>query len=64
MWVKFWCAAGFAVLLPNLAAAQDITLTSRDGALSISGSLQGYDGEFFRIDSAYGPLTIDAQGVI
>ncbi len=64
MRAKFWCAAGFATLLPVLAAAQDVTLTSRDGALSISGSLQGYDGEFFRIDSGYGPLTIDAQGVI
>ncbi len=60
----FWRAAIFAALLPALAAAQDITLTSRDGALAISGSLQGYDGEFFRIDSAYGLLTIDAEGVI
>lgn len=46
------------------AAAQDVTLTSRDGALAISGQLQGYDGEFYRIDSAYGLLTLDAQGVI
>lgn len=60
----FWCAAAIAALLPGLVVAQDVTLTSRDGALSISGSLQGYDGEFFRIASAYGALTIDAQGVI
>lgn len=46
------------------ASAQDVTLTSRDGALAISGQLQGYDGEFYRIDSAYGLLTVDAQGVI
>jgi len=46
------------------AASQDVTLTSRDGALAISGQLQGYDGEFYRIDSAYGLLTLDAQGVI
>ncbi len=64
MRAKLWCAAIIAALLPALALAQDITLTSRDGALSISGSLQGYDGEFFRIASPYGPLTIDAQGVI
>ena len=64
MRAKLLCAAVFAALLPALAMAQDITLTSRDGALSISGSLQGYDGEFFRIDSPYGALTIDAQGVI
>ena len=64
MRAKLLCAAVFAALLPALALAQDITLTSRDGALSISGRLQGYDGEFFRIDSPYGALTIDAQGVI
>ena len=61
-------AAVFAALvfsgLCQRAFAQDVTLTSRDGALAISGFLQGYDGEFYRIDSAYGLLTIDAQGVI
>lgn len=61
-------AAIFAALvfsgLCQRAFAQDVTLTSRDGALAISGLLQGYDGEFYRIDSAYGLLTIDAQGVI
>ena len=59
-----WRAAVFAALVPVLAQAQDVTLTSRDGALALSGSLQGYDGEFYRIESKYGPLTIDAQGVI
>lgn len=62
--VGFWRAAVFAALFPSWVAAQDVTLTSRDGALSIAGQLQGYDGEFFRIDSAYGLLTIDASGVI
>ena len=62
--VGFWRAAVFAALFPCLAAAQDVTLTSRDGALAIAGTLQGYDGEFFRIDSAYGALTVDASGVI
>lgn len=61
-------AAVFAALvysgLTHSALAQDVTLTSRDGALAISGQLQGYDGEFYRIDSGYGLLTVDAQGVI
>ncbi len=52
-----------ALLFPSVVAAQDVTLTSHDGALSIAGTLTGYDGEFFRISSAYGPLTIDGQGV-
>lgn len=60
----FWRAAVLAALLPCGAQAQDVTLTSRDGALSIPGLLQGYDGEFFRIESPYGMLTVDASGVI
>lgn len=64
MGAGLWCAAVFAALFPAFAAAQDVTLTSRDGSLAIVGTLQGYDGEFYRLDSAYGALTIDAEGVI
>ncbi|MBC7476671.1 MAG: hypothetical protein H7317_01080, partial [Pseudorhodobacter sp.] len=57
-------AAVFAALLFGQGAvAQDVTLTSRDGSLSLSGTLQGYDGEFFRILTSYGPLTVDGQAV-
>ncbi len=60
------CAAVFAALIvfPVAALAQDITLTSRDGTLALSGSLQGFDGELYRIMTRYGLLTVDAQGVI
>jgi len=55
----------FAALLAALpAAAQDVTLTSRDGTLALSGTLQGYDGELYRIATTYGLLTVDGQGVI
>ena len=65
MGANFWRAALFAaVLAPATAGAQDITLTAREGGLSISGTFQGYDGEFYRIDSAYGLLTVDASGVL
>ncbi len=65
MWGNFWRATLFATLLvPQVAGAQDITLTAREGGLSVSGVLQGFDGEFYRIDSAYGLLTVDASGVI
>jgi phosphate transport system substrate-binding protein len=61
----FGCGtAVFAVLLFSQAFAQDLTLTSRDGSLSLTGTLQGYDGEFFRIMTNYGPLTVDGEGVI
>ena len=32
--------------------------------MSLSGTLQGYDGEFYRVMTDYGPLTVDGQGVI
>jgi phosphate transport system substrate-binding protein len=51
-------------LLPLAAAAQDVTLTSRDGTLSISGEFQGYDGELYRVLTQYGLLTVDGQGVV
>ena len=60
-------AATIAALLLYLwapwALAQDVTLTSRDGGLSISGSLQAFDGMFYRLDTSYGMLTVDAGGV-
>jgi phosphate transport system substrate-binding protein len=57
-------AAVFAALLiPGPGWAEDVTLTSRDGALAVSGDLNGYDGEFYRLATPYGPLTVDAEGV-
>ncbi len=50
-------------LLATSAHAQDVTLTSRDGAIEISGTLLGYDGEFYRVESPYGILTVDGSAV-
>ena len=49
------------LLVPALA--QDVTLTSRDGEVSVSGTLLSFDGEYYRIDSTYGTLTLDGTGV-
>ena len=58
-------AATFAAfLIIGPAAAQDVTLVAREGGIVLSGTLQGFDGEFYRIDTSYGMLTVDAQGVI
>lgn len=61
-------AAVFAALLlfrmAPAAVAQDITLTSRDGAVEISGTLLGFDGEFYRVDTLFGELTVDGSGVL
>ena len=45
-------------------AAQDITLTSRDGAVALTGTLLGFDGEYYRIETVYGELTVDGSGVL
>lgn len=61
----WWRAAGFAALLiTQTASAQDVTLTALNGGITISGLLQGYDGEFYRVETSYGTLTVDGQGVI
>ncbi|MDF1855002.1 phosphate ABC transporter substrate-binding/OmpA family protein [Pseudooceanicola sp.] len=70
--MRFYCAARFAAhflfricLLACAAplAAQDVTLTSRDGSIEIAGNILGYDGQFYRVDTIYGELTIDGSGV-
>ncbi|WP_299672357.1 substrate-binding domain-containing protein [uncultured Roseobacter sp.] len=60
-------AAGAAILLSTLchsASAQDVTLTSRDGTIELTGTLLGFDGEFYRVDTIYGELTVDGSGVL
>lgn len=44
--------------------AQDVTLRSHRGDVEISGNLLGFDGEFYRVDTIYGELTVDGSGVI
>ncbi|MCL3881425.1 phosphate ABC transporter substrate-binding/OmpA family protein [Marivita sp. GX14005] len=58
----FWAA--LILLATALAAqAQDVTLRSRDGAIELSGTLLGFDGEFYRVQTRYGELTVDGSGV-
>lgn len=49
--------------LPFSSLAQDVTLTSRDGEIEVSGALIGFDGEFYRVETEYGALTVDGSGV-
>ncbi|HKK97147.1 MAG TPA: substrate-binding domain-containing protein, partial [Marivita sp.] len=44
--------------------ANDIVLRSRDGAIEVSGTLLGFDGDFYRVQTQYGELTVDGSGVI
>lgn len=58
-------AAAFFFAMPSTRAwAQDVTLTSRDGSIEISGTLQTFDGEFYRVETEFGLLVLDGQGVI
>ncbi len=57
------CAALFSLFLGVQALAQDVTLTSPDGAVEISGTLLGFDGEYYRVDTKFGELTVDGSGV-
>lgn len=56
-------AALFLFVAPLVGHAQDITLTSRDGKVEINGTLLGFDGEFYRVDTQFGELTVDSSGV-
>ena len=38
-------------------------LKSRDGAIELSGTLLGFNGEFYRVETVYGELTVDGSGV-
>lgn len=54
---------GLLLGMPAFAQSTDARLISRDGNIVIDGSLLGYDGEFYRLETEYGPLTVDGQGV-
>ncbi|WP_282092376.1 phosphate ABC transporter substrate-binding/OmpA family protein [Epibacterium ulvae] len=45
------------------ALAQDVTLSSQDGSVEINGDLLGFDGEFYRVNTKFGELTVDGSGV-
>ena len=66
--MKFIAAAfGAALCLLGHAlpvAAQDVTLTSRDKSIEISGNLLGFDGTYYRVETVYGELTVDGTGVL
>jgi phosphate transport system substrate-binding protein len=58
------CAVLFLCLTVHQGFADDVTLTSRDGKIALSGTLLGFDGEYYRIETIYGELTVDGSGVL
>ncbi|WP_170761095.1 phosphate ABC transporter substrate-binding/OmpA family protein [Ruegeria lacuscaerulensis] len=53
----------FSATLASGVQAQDIALTSHDGKVEVTGTLLGFDGEFYRVDTQFGELTVDGSGV-
>ncbi|MDA5556883.1 phosphate ABC transporter substrate-binding/OmpA family protein [Shimia sp. MMG029] len=56
-------AALFYFMGVTSAVSQDVFLKSHDGDVEISGTLLGFDGEFYRVQTIYGELTVDGSGV-
>lgn len=56
--------AALLLLGTEPVVAQDSYLTSRDGAISLEGDMLGFDGEFYRLRTEFGVLTVDAEGVV
>ncbi|WP_372836135.1 substrate-binding domain-containing protein, partial [Puniceibacterium confluentis] len=56
-------AALFCLIWAGSVGAQDVALRSRDGAIELVGTLLGFDGEFYRLQTQYGELTVDGSGV-
>lgn len=64
-WARLkWLLHGALMCAATVALGQDVQLSSRDGALSVTGSLISYDGEVYRLDSEFGMLALNAAAVV
>ncbi len=61
--ILFRTLAFLAFLLPSGLAAGPVVLTTQDGSLTLEGDLLSFDGEFFRVQTTFGPLTMDGGNV-
>lgn len=62
-YVRQMLATIFGLVFALAASAQDVSLTSRDGSIQLSGTLLTFDGIFYRVDTEFGILTVDSSGV-
>ncbi|MEM7717767.1 MAG: phosphate ABC transporter substrate-binding/OmpA family protein [Pseudomonadota bacterium] len=61
MLLRFLVSFAFGLALPAMAGP--VVLSSPDDAVAIEGELLSRNGEFFRIETEFGPVTIDAGGM-
>lgn len=60
----FSLLVGLILLMPCLVLAQDVTLRAgKDGSTSLTGRLLDFDGEFYRIETSFGVMTLNALGL-
>lgn len=55
--------AAFCSSAPFAAMAEDVTLRSRSGGVSVTGTLLSHDGESYRVETDWGTLTVEAEAV-
>jgi len=61
-----WFLAGFASVITVVSApvlAQEVTLNSIDGSISMTGDLRGFDGETYTIATSIGEISISISQV-
>ena len=51
------------LVAPRAAIAQDVEVRSLGGSVTLEGDLVAFGGAYYRLTTAYGPLTIAAEGV-
>ena len=57
---KLALGAGVSLSLATTLAAQDVTLSSLDGELTLRGELLSYDGSVYVLGTVFGALEVDA----
>ena len=64
-WLIYRSAAVFAALsiCAHGANAQNVTITTEPGALRIEGDVLGFDGEYLRLETRHGEVTLDYRTV-
>jgi phosphate transport system substrate-binding protein len=59
-----WLGLVLGLFAAPVVMAQDVTLSARGGGLTVEGTLLSFDGAFYRVETRFGALTVDAEGVI
>ena len=51
------------VAMGSLAVADPVTLRSANGEIALQGDLLSFDGALYRIETRFGPMTLNAEGI-